>query len=172
MVLLSMVFLFVDFGWACCLGLCERNTGWREVWTSCYQSNLRHWACPVWQFHDQSRGLWNIQFLSDSFSISELRLFLTWFWRILQCCGFISQIPKRLLERSMPMLPKLNFPVIDVRDVARAHINAMTVPEAAGHRHILSNGDMWVKDIAKVCGKSFPVAPWHGTFWKVGKLVA
>lgn len=32
----------------------------------------------------------------------------------------------------MPLLPKLYFTVCDVRDVAAAHVNAMSVPEAAG----------------------------------------
>ena len=51
----------------------------------------------------------------------------------------------------MPMVPKIHFPVVDVRDVARAHINAMTVPEAAGNRHLLAPDEGWFKDMAKVC---------------------
>ena len=31
-------------------------------------------------------------------------------------------VPKRLLERQMPMVPHLNIPVVDVRDVAAAHV--------------------------------------------------
>ena len=50
----------------------------------------------------------------------------------------------------MPMLPNISFNVIDVRDVARAHINAMTVPEAAGNRHILAVSNYWFYDFAKV----------------------
>ena len=45
---------------------------------------------------------------------------------------FVFQVIKRLLERSLPACPKLNFAIVDVRDVAAAHIKAMTVPEAAG----------------------------------------
>ena len=50
----------------------------------------------------------------------------------------------------MPLLPKINMVVIDVRDVARAHINAMTIPEAAGNRHILAVGNVWFAEMAKV----------------------
>ena len=32
----------------------------------------------------------------------------------------------------MPACPKLNFAIVDVRDVATAHVKAMTLPEAAG----------------------------------------
>ena len=50
----------------------------------------------------------------------------------------------------MPMVPNISFNVIDVRDVARAHISAMTVPEAAGNRHILASSNVWFYDFAKV----------------------
>ena len=47
------------------------------------------------------------------------------------CCLF-QQVLQKLLERQMPMLPRINFPMVDVRDVAEAHVRAMTLPEAAG----------------------------------------
>ena len=50
----------------------------------------------------------------------------------------------------MPMLPRLNFNVIDVRDCALAHITAITLPEAAGNRHNLANGSAWLIDVAQV----------------------
>ena len=34
----------------------------------------------------------------------------------------------------MPMVPKLSIPVTDVRDVAGAHITAMTSPKAPGKK--------------------------------------
>ena len=39
---------------------------------------------------------------------------------------------KKFLERQAPVLPRTNFPIVDVRDVAEAHVRAMTVKEAAG----------------------------------------
>ena len=32
----------------------------------------------------------------------------------------------------MPMIPKIQFGTVDVRDVSRAHIKAMTLPQATG----------------------------------------
>ena len=40
----------------------------------------------------------------------------------------------------MPAFPNLFIPIVDVRDVAAAHILAMTSPAAAGQRFLLSNG--------------------------------
>lgn len=57
-------------------------------------------------------------------------------------------IMKKLLERQMPMLPKMSFAIIDVRDVALAHIKAMTTPEAAGQRFICNNTNLWFSQMA------------------------
>lgn len=65
------------------------------------------------------------------------------------------EIIKRLLERSMPMVPKANFAVCDVRDVALAHLKAMTLPNAADHRHIICTQNVWFKDIALALSKEF-----------------
>ncbi|XP_074657492.1 uncharacterized protein LOC141910679 [Tubulanus polymorphus] len=62
---------------------------------------------------------------------------------------------KRLLERSIPACPRLNLPVVDVRDVAAAHIKAMTEPEAAGNRHIVINQNIWLREIAQTLSKEF-----------------
>ncbi|XP_064614820.1 uncharacterized protein LOC135479039 isoform X1 [Liolophura sinensis] len=70
-----------------------------------------------------------------------------------QCTSM--EVVKRLMERSMPMVPKINLPVVDVRDVAAAHIKAMVNPDAAGKRHIISNTNMWMKEIAQVLSKEF-----------------
>lgn len=56
----------------------------------------------------------------------------TVFLCLIKECNWYLQVVKRLMERAMPVVPKLNFPVVDVRDVATAHIKAMVTPEAAG----------------------------------------
>ncbi|ALE05706.1 epimerase [Arthrobacter sp. ERGS1:01] len=54
-----------------------------------------------------------------------------------------------MLNGAMPATPRLFIPIVDVRDVSRAHILAMTSPEAAGQRFLLSNGPaLELKDIA------------------------
>lgn len=51
-----------------------------------------------------------------------------------------NNIIKMMLDGAMPGFPSLYIPVVDVRDVAAAHILAMTTPEAAGQRFIVSSG--------------------------------
>ncbi|XP_071479830.1 uncharacterized protein [Diadema antillarum] len=66
-----------------------------------------------------------------------------------------TEILKRLLKRNPPMVPKVNLPLVDVRDVAAGHIAAMKCPEAAGNRHILCGGNMWWTEIASVLREEF-----------------
>ena len=39
--------------------------------------------------------------------------------------------------REMPILPEIFMPVCDVRNVALAHVNALTFKEALSNRHII-----------------------------------
>ncbi|KAL8612240.1 hypothetical protein ACOMHN_028937 [Nucella lapillus] len=55
---------------------------------------------------------------------------------------------QKLVDRLVPAVPKMDFPIADVRDVAQAHLKAMTTPEAAGHRHIICGGNMWMIEMA------------------------
>jgi nucleoside-diphosphate-sugar epimerase len=58
---------------------------------------------------------------------------------------------QRLMDGAMPGCPRLNFGVVDVRDVADLHLRAMKHPAAKGERFLAVSGDfMSVLDIAKV----------------------
>lgn len=60
------------------------------------------------------------------------------------------QIVYRLLAGTMPGLPNLGFCVVDVRDVAKLHVLAMTSDRAAGQRFIASGEHVWIKDMARI----------------------
>ncbi|WP_432992216.1 NAD-dependent epimerase/dehydratase family protein [Dactylosporangium sp. CA-233914] len=51
-----------------------------------------------------------------------------------------NHLVQRSLEGSMPGYPNIYIPFIDVRDVAAAHVLAMTKPGAAGQRFLLASG--------------------------------
>ncbi len=73
-------------------------------------------------------------------------------------CGGMAtsmELPKQLLEHKIPALPHINMPTVDVRDVAFAHIRAMTKPEAAGRRFIVVNRNVWFKEIAVILRDEF-----------------
>ena len=62
---------------------------------------------------------------------------------------------ERILGNKLPALPDTSFSIVDVRDVAAAHIAAMEKSEAAGNRYILANKTIHFRDIAQIIGNEF-----------------
>ncbi|MCK8120922.1 aldehyde reductase [Pseudoalteromonas sp. 2CM32C] len=72
----------------------------------------------------------------------------------------------QMLRGKIPMVANVAIPMVDVRDVANAHVKAMTNDQAAGHRIIASRSEAThLKEIAKILkehgykGPSTRVAP-------------
>jgi nucleoside-diphosphate-sugar epimerase len=62
-----------------------------------------------------------------------------------------NHIVQRMLDGQMPGYPDLWIPIVDVRDVASAHVSAMTAPGAAGRRFLVAAGPaMPLKQIGAV----------------------
>lgn len=61
-----------------------------------------------------------------------------------------------LMTGAYPILPKLGFEIVDVRDVASLHRLAFETPEAAGNRYLCANGFRWFVDIAKTVKAEHP----------------
>ena len=60
-----------------------------------------------------------------------------------------------ILANNLPGLPNVSFPIVDVRDVAAAHLAAMESPEAAGKRYIANNKTMTMTEIAAIISREF-----------------
>lgn len=60
------------------------------------------------------------------------------------------QIIKGLMEGRPAAVPRLGFWIVDVRDLAQAHLLAMTTPEAAGERFIAAGDFLWMGEMAQV----------------------
>ncbi len=61
----------------------------------------------------------------------------------------------KLLGRELPGCIHLGFPLVDVRDVASAHLLAMTEPRAAGRRFICTTEFYWMHQVAQVLEEYF-----------------
>ena len=53
-----------------------------------------------------------------------------------------------LLRREIPFVIPMHISIVDVRDVAEAHVRALTMGEDAG-RYLVVSGQMWWKEIAR-----------------------
>lgn len=65
-------------------------------------------------------------------------------------------IVKKLIDGSLPGLPRFGWPLVDVRDIADLHVRAMTHPAAAGQRFIGAGPFYWMEDIARTLRQRLP----------------
>ncbi len=63
---------------------------------------------------------------------------------------------ERILKARDPMLPKLGFPIVDVRDVAEMHVLALEQPNTIGKRFIAADRFLWVHEIAEILKAAHP----------------
>ncbi len=59
-----------------------------------------------------------------------------------------NHIVQSMLDGSMRAAPNLAVPIVDVRDVAAAHLAAMTATDAAGQRFLISTGEPAIAMVA------------------------
>ena len=65
-------------------------------------------------------------------------------------------IVRKLMDGSLPGLPRFGWPLVDVRDIADLHIRALNSPVAAGKRYIGAGPFFWMSDIADVLRRELP----------------
>jgi dihydroflavonol-4-reductase len=55
-----------------------------------------------------------------------------------------------MLTGKMPVLPRMGYSIVDVRDLAVLHAEAMTAPAAAGQRFIAAGEFLWLREMAAI----------------------
>jgi len=63
-----------------------------------------------------------------------------------------------MLTGEFPLCPQLCWNVVDVRDVALAHLRAITIPEAKG-RYLITNNNMWFLEMCNALRNFYPDYP-------------
>ena len=63
-----------------------------------------------------------------------------------------------MFKGEFPRVPRIAYPLIDVRDCAAIHVAAMTAPKAAGRRLMAAGKSLWFSDIAAVLRDAYPSA--------------
>ncbi|KAI1730598.1 3-beta hydroxysteroid dehydrogenase/isomerase family domain-containing protein [Ditylenchus destructor] len=70
--------------------------------------------------------------------------------------GTSITVIRRFMNNEMPATPPLNLALVDVRDVANAHILAMRNAESDGQRILItSQPSFWFLDISKILAREF-----------------
>lgn len=70
--------------------------------------------------------------------------------------GTSAVIVQRLLNGSIPAAPRIPMTTIDVRDVAAAHVAAMTAPDAGGKRFPMGERTVFFIEAAKILRRRYP----------------
>ncbi|WP_062204513.1 SDR family oxidoreductase [Demequina salsinemoris] len=65
---------------------------------------------------------------------------------------------EQLITGQYPALPRMGMPVVDVRDVARIHVRAMTDDAAVGQRFPANAGAMTLPEMAQIVLAAYPDA--------------
>jgi dihydroflavonol-4-reductase len=66
-----------------------------------------------------------------------------------------GDIIKKLMMKELPGLPKMQFPIVDVRDVAEAHLQGLLKPEAANKRFLLVADSVWFQDLGTALNEKY-----------------
>ncbi|POH62999.1 epimerase [Cryobacterium zongtaii] len=66
--------------------------------------------------------------------------------------GLVAQ----LLSGGFKGLPRFGFAIADVRDVAEAHVRALTAPGAAGRRFLVAGEFRWIREVSAQLARDFP----------------
>lgn len=63
---------------------------------------------------------------------------------------------RRVLRGRDPMMPRIGFPIVDVRDAALAHVRALERPLSEGQRIITSADSLWMSDWGRILKSVWP----------------
>ena len=70
--------------------------------------------------------------------------------------GFSSgDLIVNLVNGKYPGLPRISVPVVDVRECAIAHLNAIKIQEAANKRFVLVHSTIWIRDLSVLLFNEF-----------------
>ena len=75
-----------------------------------------------------------------------------------------GEVVRKLLKRDLPGCPDIGWAIVDVRDVADAHIAALKAPGAAGQRFVVAIEHASMSDIAAILA-----AKYNGRGYRVPK---
>ncbi|MBF0677900.1 MAG: aldehyde reductase [Devosia sp.] len=70
--------------------------------------------------------------------------------------GTSVTIIQRLLDGSVPAAPNIPLTIVDVRDIAEAHVAAITAQDAGGKRFPMGAETLWLLETANILREKYP----------------
>lgn len=72
--------------------------------------------------------------------------------------GASLELIKGLFTGKFPMMPRLAYPIVDVRDCASLHIKAMTADAVGARRLMSASNTLWISEVSKILQAAYPKA--------------
>ena len=69
--------------------------------------------------------------------------------------GTTPDIIRKMMRGAYPGCARFMLAIVDVRDVATAHLMAMTTPAASGNRYICAVESIWFTEVAQILQRNF-----------------
>ncbi|KAI6205698.1 hypothetical protein M3Y94_00821900 [Aphelenchoides besseyi] len=132
----------------------EERTFNEEDWTNIESPKVMNYAKSktlaeraAWDFLKENKdNQFKLTCLNPTFVIGPL---------LTNTLGASITTMKKFLNFEVPGIPPLHMGMVDVRDVARAHILAMQRPETDGERILITTESWWFKKICAVLSEEF-----------------
>lgn len=70
--------------------------------------------------------------------------------------GTSATLVQSIVQGKVPALPRLSFGIVDVRDIAEAHVRALVAPDAGGRRFLMSERTLFLGEIAEIIRARVP----------------
>ena len=106
----------------------------------------------LWQFADNQGARDRIAVINPAFVAGPA---------LDRTIGTSLELIKEILAGPYPALPKASYPVVDVRDVAEAHVKALTAEGVGGRRLMVSANTLTMLEMARVLKTEFPKRSWR-----------
>lgn len=99
---------------------------------------------------------------SEQFELVTINPALVFGPALIGATGFSSgELIKTVMEGALPGMPIIQVPLVDVRECAQAHLNAVKVAEARNQRFILCNRSVWFREIGQALHNEFSTKGWN-----------
>jgi len=69
------------------------------------------------------------------------------------------QIVTQIMQGKLPAVPRVGFQIVDVRDVAEAHVLAWENDASIGQRYVVADDFMWFSEVAQLLKDAYPNHP-------------
>lgn len=132
--------------------------------TSAYSKSKTLAERAAWALYDKEKPSWSLCTINPCFVLGPTL--------VNDANGTSTELATRLLSGSMPALPRLSFAIVDVRDVAKAHVLAFGLSNdvAQGRRFIVSGSTYWFKELGQSMKHTFgpmgySLSTWEAPYW-------